>query len=163
MANQKFSAILREAIWIAHSKRCAYTHELVDLASMHVDHIIPEHLATKPDEFAAVRATLGLPADFELFGLENLLPAKPGANLQKGDLTLNAAGAHFFLNIAASKKSGDRKQHQQDKSPASVWPRLHHDSANVRKRKDNAHQSSDPIPRHPSVRPPARATPRCYW
>jgi hypothetical protein len=105
MANQKFSAILREAIWIAHSKRCAYTHELVDLASMHVDHIIPEHLATKPDEFAAVRATLGLPADFELFGLENLLPAKPGANLQKGDLTLNAAGAHFFLNIAASKKA----------------------------------------------------------
>ena len=101
MADQKFSAVLREAIWIAHSKKCAYTHELVDLASMHVDHIIPETLATKPEEFAAFRAALGLPADFDLFGFENLLPA----NLQKGDLTLNAAGAHFFLNIAASKKA----------------------------------------------------------
>lgn len=71
---------------------------------MHVDHIIPENLAAKPEEFAAVRATLGLPAGFDLFGLENLLPAKPGAHLQKSDLALNAAGTHFFLSIAASKK-----------------------------------------------------------
>ena len=84
MAIQKLNAVLREAMWIAHSKKCAYTHELIDLASMHVDHIIPESLAAKPEALAEIRSRLGLPDDFNLLGLENLLPAKPGANLQKG-------------------------------------------------------------------------------
>jgi hypothetical protein len=97
LADQKFSAVLREAIWIAHSKKCAYTHELVDLASMHVDHIILESVAAKPEEFAVVRTALGLPADFDLFGLENLLRAKAGANLQKGDLTSTACCSAYSL------------------------------------------------------------------
>jgi hypothetical protein len=105
LAIQKFDAVVREAMWIAHSKKCAYTHELVDLASMHIDHIIPESLAGKSEMFAEVRAKLGLPDNFDLFGLGNLFPAKPRANLQKGDLTLNVAAAHFFLSIAASKKA----------------------------------------------------------
>jgi hypothetical protein len=105
MSNQKITAVAREALWIAHARKCAYTHELVDLSSMHVDHIIPEKLADLPEEWAQVRTALGLTAEFDLFGLENLLPAKAGANLQKHDLTMNQATAHFFLAIARAKKS----------------------------------------------------------
>src|SRR5713226_531061 len=100
MAKQKFSPVFREALWIAHSKKCAYTHELIDLASMHIDHILPESMAAKPEEFAVVRERLGLSPDFDLLGPENLLPARSGTNLQKGDLTLKIAAAHYFLNIA---------------------------------------------------------------
>lgn len=105
MATQKFSSILREAIWIAHGKKCAYTHEVVDLASLHIDHIIPESLASHPEEVAALKMALGLDDTFDLHGLENLLPCKPGPNLQKADVTLIPASARFFLSIAAAKKA----------------------------------------------------------
>jgi hypothetical protein len=110
MAQQQFSPVLREAIWTAHGKKCAYTHELVDLGSMHIDHIIPESLASQPDELAKLKAEFGLPDDFDVLGLENLLPCKQAPNLQKGRLVLNPASAHFFLNIAA-KKRADVEQH----------------------------------------------------
>ena len=42
MANQKFSAAEREATWLAHEKKCAYTRELMDVSSFHIDHIVPE-------------------------------------------------------------------------------------------------------------------------
>jgi hypothetical protein len=42
MANQKFSAAEREATWLAHEKKCAYTRELIDVSSFHIDHIVPE-------------------------------------------------------------------------------------------------------------------------
>lgn len=104
MSNQKFSAVVREALWIAHAKKCAYTHEPLDLGEMHIDHITPEKLVKLPEEFTGLKATLKLNDDFDLLGLENLIPAKPGANLQKTDLSLNPAAIHFFLSIAAAKK-----------------------------------------------------------
>lgn len=72
---------------------------------MHIDHIIPESLANSPEEFARVKQGLGLRDDFDPFGLDNLLPVKPGPNLQKKDLLLNLAAAHFFLNLAANKRA----------------------------------------------------------
>jgi hypothetical protein len=33
MANHKFSAAEREAIWLAHEKKCPYTRELIDVSS----------------------------------------------------------------------------------------------------------------------------------
>jgi hypothetical protein len=56
-AIQTFGVVVRQAMWIAHSQKCAYTHELVDLASMHIDHIIPESLAGRRRR--ALRARTG--------------------------------------------------------------------------------------------------------
>jgi hypothetical protein len=105
MSSQKFSASQREAIWLAHEKKCAYTRELLDVSSFHIDHIVPESLADDPAEFDQVKAKLGLPNDFDIFGYGNLLPSRPGANLQKGSLVLDPAPTHFFLGIASSKKA----------------------------------------------------------
>ena len=41
MARQKFSAAEREAIRLAHEKKCAYTRELIDVSRFHIDHIVP--------------------------------------------------------------------------------------------------------------------------
>ncbi|MFM4822078.1 hypothetical protein ACEUDB_15665 [Aeromonas hydrophila] len=105
MSSQKFSASQREAWWLAHEKKCAYTRELLDVSSFHIDHIIPERLAGDPVEFERVLTVLGLNKDFDLYGYENLLPCRAGANLQKGSLVLDEAHAHFFLSIAARKKA----------------------------------------------------------
>lgn len=62
----------------------------------YADHIIPESLAGTP-EFESVKAKLSLPADFDILGYGNLLPSRPGANLQKGSIVLDPAPTHFFL------------------------------------------------------------------
>lgn len=105
MADQKFTAAEREAVWLAHEKKCAYTRELLDVSSFHIDHVLPEKLAETPEELERTKAKLGLDADFELTGFENLLPCKPGTNLQKGSLILEPAPIHYFLGLAASKKA----------------------------------------------------------
>jgi hypothetical protein len=105
MSSQKFSASEREALWLAHGKKCAYTSELLDVSSFHIDHIIPESLADEPIKFELVKAMLGLDKDFDPYGYENLLPCRSSANLQKGSLVFDEAHAHFFLGIAASKKA----------------------------------------------------------
>ena len=104
MSSQKFSASQREAIWLAHQKKCAYTRELLDVSSFHVDHILPENLATNPTELNRLKTALGLSQHFDIHGYGNLLPCRPGANLQKGSLVFDVAPTQFFLGIAAAKK-----------------------------------------------------------
>lgn len=109
MSSQKFSASQREALWVAHEKKCAYTRELLDVSSFHIDHIVPESLADDHIELERVKTNLKLDKDFDLYGYENLLPCRVGANLQKGSLVLEEAHAHFFLAMAASKKAEVQK------------------------------------------------------
>jgi hypothetical protein len=105
VADQKFTAAKREALWLAHEKKCAYTRELLDVSSFHIDHVIPESLADDQIRLQEAKAKYHLPDDFDLFGFENLLPSKPGVNLQKADILLEPARIHFFLGVAASKKT----------------------------------------------------------
>jgi hypothetical protein len=104
MSTQTFSAAEREAIWLAYDKKCAYTRELLDVSSFHIDHVIPESLAQDPAALKRLKTELGLPDNFDIFGYGNLIPCRPGANLQKGALLLDTAHIHFFLGIASSKK-----------------------------------------------------------
>ncbi|WP_251961815.1 hypothetical protein [Pseudomonas sp. Marseille-Q5299] len=104
MSKQAFTAAQREAIWLAHSRKCAYTRELLDISNFHIDHVVPETLADKSVLLEETLARLGLPKEFDLFGWGNLLPCRPGANLQKSATVFEPAQIHFFLGVAASKK-----------------------------------------------------------
>ena len=102
MSTQKFSAAEREAIWLAHNRKCAYTREPLDVTNFHIDHIIPESLTKDPVTFKNIIAQLNLPANFDIHGYENLLPCLPRVNSQKRDLIL--CQTRYFLSIAAAKK-----------------------------------------------------------
>jgi len=104
MSSQKFSAIQREAIWRAYDRKCAYTRALLDISSFHIDHIIPETLADTPEQLKETLEKCGRDATFDLFDWENLVPAAPGANLQKSSHVFDPAAAMFYLGIAAIKK-----------------------------------------------------------
>ena len=105
MSTQKFNSVEREAIWSAYNKKCAYTGQLVGINEFHIDHIIPEHLSDKPDEYAKLKVILSLPDDFDIYGYENLLPCFIATNLQKGKTEFEVGAAHYFLNLAKKKKS----------------------------------------------------------
>jgi hypothetical protein len=104
MAEQSFSAAEREAIWRAHAGKCAYTRELLDISSFHIDHVLPESLGEDAAGFAEIAKKLGLADGFDLRGWENLLPCRPGANLQKAANIFADPHTHFFLGIAAAKR-----------------------------------------------------------
>lgn len=104
MAEQSITAVEREAILRAHAGRCAYTRELLDISNFHIDHVLPESLAENPVELKATLDKLGLSKDFDLRGWENLLPCRPGANLQKSATVFDPAHTHYFLGVAAAKK-----------------------------------------------------------
>ncbi len=108
MAKQSFTAEQREALWVAHNKKCVYTRELLDVSNFHIDHVIPENIFLDPGKYRVVKPQLGLTDDFDPTGYENLLPCKSGANLQKGGKAFDPAPAHFFLDVAAKKTNRSR-------------------------------------------------------
>lgn len=81
MSTQKFSAAEREAIWLAHGKKCAYTGKLLDVSNFHIDHIIPESLTKDSAALKDKIAKLNLPVDFNIHGYENLLPYCQGLKM----------------------------------------------------------------------------------
>lgn len=150
MSQQKFSAAQREAIWLAHERKCAYTRELLDLSAFHIDHVIPESLLDQPSELARIKQSLGLDDGFSLLGYENLLPCKPGCNLQKSSTVLNEPHTHFFLGIAASKKDEivhnlERIEKRKDRGRALVLLQQCLERGDLR-----AEEVSDLLARHSS-------------
>ena len=105
MSTQRLSATQREAIWLAHNKKCAYTQVLLDVSNFHIDHIIPEFLLHSPQKLAVTIMELGLHADFNIYGYGNLLPCAAPRNLQKSDLIFDNPQVQFFLGIASGKVS----------------------------------------------------------
>ena len=106
----------RQALWLAHNKKCAYSGELIDLRNIQIDHIIPERIEKDSEEYRSLATQLQLSDDFEITGFENLLPCSPSYNLQKKGLVFDNPRIHFFLSIAASKKKEVEKNIQRIKA-----------------------------------------------
>jgi hypothetical protein len=70
---------------------------------LEIDHIIPERFAENTDELKAVLIEYDLPSDFELNGLNNLLPCHARCNNRKAGMLFVKSTALFYLEIASSK------------------------------------------------------------
>ena len=103
------NGVERYAIWIAHSKRCAYCQEPLKYADLEIDHIIPRSLRKNPQELQNLIAQLSLDANFDLDSLENLLPVHGDCNSRKKARVFSQANARFFLEIAQGKLGTIRK------------------------------------------------------
>lgn len=105
MANQKFSAAQRDALFRAHDGKCFYTRAALSIGGFQIDHIIPEKLLSDPEKLAELKVALQLPDDFDLLGFENLVPAASERNLQKSDMVFNEHDARYYLALARAKKA----------------------------------------------------------
>lgn len=99
----RLDTVERSAIWAAHSKRCAYCGNPIQLQDLEIDHIIPESVGWDAMRLASLRRDFGLPEGFQLNSLENFLPAHRRCNSVKKDRVFNEASARFFLAIAKDK------------------------------------------------------------
>lgn len=84
MSSYKFSSAERYAVFLAHGRKCYMCSTPLDLISMEVDHVLPEHLLRDAPALAAAKSALGLPGSFELNSFENWLPACRPCNRTKG-------------------------------------------------------------------------------
>jgi len=97
--------IRRRAIWAAHHHICAYcqTHT-VENDRQEIDHIIPVQ-GLKAEERQLLYRELGLPEDYDLDSLDNLLPADRKCNQLKGS---NKRDIRFYLHFRGLAQ--DRRQ-----------------------------------------------------
>ena len=100
MSEQRVPPEVRHAIWLAHKGRCPYCSEPMAFAESDIDHVVPESVATSPAAFARVKAELGLPLDFQVQSLRNLLPAHRRCNRLKAMRKFAPAPLALFLRMA---------------------------------------------------------------
>lgn len=86
MSQYRFSSAQRYAIFLVHGMKCYLCGVPLDLTSMAVDHVVPEHLLATPSLLDAAKSELGLPASFDLNSFENWMPACNSCNGRKAAL-----------------------------------------------------------------------------
>lgn len=86
MSQYKFSNAQRYAIFLVHGMKCYLCGVPLDLTSMTVDHVLPEHLLATPSLLDAAKSALGLSASFDLNSFENWMPACGSCNGKKAEL-----------------------------------------------------------------------------
>lgn len=101
---------MRIAIWRAHAKKCLYCGELINFGELDIDHVIPETLKDDSVELARIVAEFGLPSEFNLNSILNLVPAHRRCNIAKSGQLFNAATARFYLDIASRKEAAVLRQ-----------------------------------------------------
>jgi len=119
MSKQWISEVQREAIWQVYKKKCFYTEEPLPYNELEIDHVIPEHLANKPEELESLKTRLGLPPSFDIYGYENLVPCKNSWNGKKGGRTFGDRRLQFFLDFTEKKKPEIEKKIEEIKKQNS--------------------------------------------
>lgn len=89
---------LRYAIWVAYGRKCKYTHEPIKFHEMEIDHFIPKDMANKPEELRELLKEAGIELSFDIFSIENCLPAKAPVNNSKSNIPFDAHNTRYYLN-----------------------------------------------------------------
>lgn len=74
--------IVRAALYIEYDGKCFYEGLPIRFQDIHIDHIIPKYLEGS-EELIKKLKTLGLPEDFNINSIYNLVPCRPNINQVK--------------------------------------------------------------------------------
>ena len=83
MSKYRFNIIDRQAIHEAYERKCFYCGEIVYFRELQIDHIIPESLLDKEDEYKALVKRLSLPNSFNINSYYNWVPTHSKCNNRK--------------------------------------------------------------------------------
>lgn len=94
---------VRHAIWQSYNCKCFYCDEVISITELELDHIIPKSLKKQPIKLENILNQQGLPLDFELDSLLNLVPVSRKCNSKKSDTVLSETILALNLEKAKSK------------------------------------------------------------
>lgn len=106
MARHRFSPHQRLAIWTTHREICYMCRMPTDLASMQVDHVIPESLQDD-SRLAGILQPFGRPRDFQINSYSNWLPSCSQCNGSKRELVYDPAPIALIWLQRAVEKSDE--------------------------------------------------------
>jgi len=86
MSSYAFNQRERHAVYTVHRQRCYVCGAALTMKTMQIDHVVPESVAGDATTLSEVCADLGLPADFDVNGYENWLPACAECNGKKREM-----------------------------------------------------------------------------
>ncbi|MFA1739918.1 HNH endonuclease [Lysinibacillus fusiformis] len=98
----KKNDIVRAALFYEYEGKCFYSNEPLRYKEMHIDHIIPQGLTN--EKFKEIISTLGLPEDFNINSLYNLVPCNPNVNEVKNKNTYPKAFLGHCIYDKTTKK-----------------------------------------------------------
>ena len=78
---------LKVAMWRVYGQKCAYTGDDLAIENLVLDHVVPRYLQRSPVERAEIWRLHELPPDFDLLGIENLVPTSWAFNSRKSAKT----------------------------------------------------------------------------
>jgi hypothetical protein len=105
LANQRLNGFLRQAIWQIHRQLCVYCGNPIGYSEMEIDHIIAESLLNDPNLLSATLLSHGLPDNFEVTCLDNLVPSCRDCNGRKQAKPLLSGVANILIADAISKRN----------------------------------------------------------
>lgn len=105
MAKRKFDNLVRSALWTTYKNTCFYCNRPLDWEDLHIDHIIPESISKKIEEFVKIKKKFELNEEFSLNDLNNLVPSHSKCNYRKSDNLFNKSTTLFYLSITSQKVS----------------------------------------------------------
>lgn len=83
MSDYPLDPLGRFSLQSIHKQKCWLCYGAVPFSEMEIDHIIPESLRKNPETLKRTLDDFGLPTEFDLNSLSNLLPAHSLCNKQK--------------------------------------------------------------------------------
>jgi hypothetical protein len=92
---------MRLAIWRAYGERCVYCGERIRFRDLEVDHVVPQGLPA--EQLSELLAATGLPADWDVDGLHNLVSACRSCNRRKRDLPFNSRQIILLTSDASAR------------------------------------------------------------
>lgn len=104
MKRKSIPSVRRHAVWSAYHEKCGYCGTLVFGSDVHVDHIIPLSAFSTPEVAQETRLTFGLPLEFDVNGVENLIASCARCNSIKSDFRPYHTGLLIAKAVALAPK-----------------------------------------------------------
>lgn len=101
----QFSLAERFAILEAFGGQCYWCGEPLPIRDTTVDHVLPESLLDKPEEFNRIRTHYGLPSHFSLNDFCNWVPAHGKCNSKKKDAVFALSPALLAVLLDVERRS----------------------------------------------------------
>lgn len=134
MSNYVFTNIQRYAVYVAHNEKCYLCETPIDLKSMEVDHIIPEHLLKDSAHLAEVLSQFGLPTTFDLNSYANWSPTCRRCNSKKREMVFSPVP----IILVHLQRATERAQKAKVLEDEKMTSRRIQNALNVLKRADEA-------------------------